>query len=164
MTAVLDIEGLSPTFQQDLLASQRAVAALAAHLVLQGHHITVPEVQVAENPKDWASHLDNGDIIITRNGQDYRVEVKWVNTPFIDKDSFPYSRPIVDVAATFERKQPKPRYYFMLNPNLTHYAWLDVLKTQRLWAWVPKKERGGRERVFIVCPKGVWSWGRLLSV
>lgn len=114
-------------------------------------------VSKAPTASDWEKHSDGGDLFVRMAPIDdwLRTEVKHRQLDFTDRDSFKYPDMMVCSKHSFDRADPKPYAYVMLNKAMTHAA---IISTESLEFWTVKeygdKNFGnGYKQLKYMCPK-----------
>jgi hypothetical protein len=142
-----DLDDSDPTFVSDLRDSQAAVWRVARWLSGRGNNVTVRPVRVRPTTADIQDYGDSGDLEIIQ-----RLEVKQRALAFTSAADYPFSTVIVDVAHTWDRAQPKPVAYVILN-NAGTVAAVVHARTFPRWRKVTKHDQAkGRDRTFYECP------------
>jgi len=123
-------------FLNHLKESVTGVNVVARWLEGRGHNVRVaPQSTLSGEHKDWKENADDGDIFIIK---EFRVEAKRLGYDFTSLNDWPHGdKFIVCAKHSFDRADPKPRFYVYLNRAMTHLAVLET-KTYSDW-WVERK-------------------------
>jgi hypothetical protein len=143
-----------PTFVADLLESADYVWIVAKWMSQLGYDVRIPATKIRPSATEMAKYADNGDLFITKNGAEKRIEVKRrPDLHFQEPKDFPYPTIIVDAAHCFDNAVPKPDTYVILNSKATHAITISVASTRNLWQLTQKYDRfKKRNRLFYECP------------
>ncbi|KPK74265.1 MAG: hypothetical protein AMJ84_00320 [Acidithiobacillales bacterium SM23_46] len=147
-------------FLERLDASQTAVWWVAHYLWQRGHTVKLPPYERAPTYEERGGYSDNGDLYVDA-GDDagwHRCEVKRLGYPFTCRKDWPHKTYMVCSTSSFDRATEKPDWYFHLNPDMTHFGFVDVGKTVDQWQKQTAKDSnfGGLEQeVYVVNPDRV---------
>ena len=90
-------------FKEVLLKSQESVYLMRDLFISKGFEVYVPELVIAlYNPGAFSIYADQGDMFVTKNGVETKLEIKHINTDFTD--NFPYSKIIVNFLSNLVAK------------------------------------------------------------
>lgn len=103
-----------------LRRSSDAVWVVARYLHNKGVKVTIPPVHVAPTVKQYNSYIDEGDIIIHRDGTQQVIEVKHQSWEWTSHKDIPWKNIIVCAKKSFDRHTNKPAAYFLVNKQMTH--------------------------------------------
>lgn len=138
---------IDPTFVEDLKKSRIAVDVVAKWLSEKGYPVIVRPTFIRPDPSQMHQYSDNGDLEIIQ-----RVEVKRRSFDFTCKQDFLYNTVIVDSVHAYDRANPKPYAYVILNNDMT-YAFVVECKTYPRWERITHMEKArNRERTVYLCP------------
>jgi len=161
-----DLDVIDPTFVDDLRASDPARWLVARWIVSNGHTVIVPPIRIrpfAAVRGDYADRfdlliLDSPDRLIKLDAVGvYGVEVKHrTSLDFSGRGDFPFGSIIVDHAAAYDHKSPKPFAYVILSASLRHAA-IVPCSTFPEWTREPLPARG-RVRDHYFCPLDLVDW------
>jgi len=153
-------------FQKELIDSKPSVIAVATWLRERGYRVTVPEISVTPTADQWRQHSDDGDLTFTTpNGDRFLGEVKHLKRHF-GIDNWPKvvgPHYLVDNVSTFDRKDPKPNYYFHVNQDYTCIAVLNVAKTWGSW-YKHDFKHGNSTRAEHACYCARWTSAKFFLV
>ena len=128
-------------FINSLRGSKPAVRMMAGYFAERGHDVEEPATSESPRREDWAKQVDRGDLFV--NGQ--RVEVKhWPERTFTCARDFPFKRLMICNKLSWNRADPKPVAYYIVNAPMTHAA-IVLPKTRPHWelkTWVDKRYVG----------------------
>ena len=107
-------------FKEVLLKSQEAVYFMRDFFLSKGFEVYVPDLVIAPyNVGAFSKYSDQGDMFITKDGVEFKLEIKHINTDFTNE--WPYKDIIVNSYAGYQSKHIKPDVHILLNKNKTHY-------------------------------------------
>ena len=142
-----------PDFLDDLHKSGEAVDSVKNWLLGKGYPVIVMPVFERPEASRMTEFSDNGDLAIIS-----RVEVKRrLKRSFTSKDDFndkiQKGTIIVDSCHVYDQAHPKPRFYIILNHDMTTGCFIDVTKTIGTWERTSRfDQKKGRLRHFYTCP------------
>lgn len=147
----MSLDGTGSTdraFLADLAASAGSVEVVARWLSEQGYPVLLRPTFVRPERAQWAEYADDGDLEIMQ-----RIEVKQRKSlTFTSKEDFPYPTVIVDDAADYERKRPRPYMYVITNTTLDR-ALVVYCRMEKQWKKEKHYDRNlGRDCLFLECP------------
>jgi hypothetical protein len=123
MTNTSEYESTHSNFQQQLKDSQTSVDVMELWFTSRGDQVYKPDHTVAPTRAEWNEHSDDGDLYV--NGE--RIEVRHlVGTEFTNENDWPHQCFYVESVHAFDQKEPRPRWYYHLNPLMTHAAVTDI--------------------------------------
>lgn len=125
-------------FKEQLASSYQTVYSVAHWLTGKGYAVTLPPHSMAERPEDWEQHADSGDLHLH-----LRLEVKRRQIAFTGQEDFPFPDIMVSAKDAYDRADPKPFTYYMVNKAGTHMA---VVRESTKPHWVVKRVKDGRRR------------------
>jgi len=130
------LDDIDPGFVARLLESERDKWVVARWLGdTFKQHVTVRALRVRPTSADRAEYADQGDLEIVQT-----VEVKHDRTRmFTGAADYPFADVLVDNVNTYDRKQPKPYAYVILNADATYAA--VVKPAQSFAAWTRRDIR-----------------------
>lgn len=145
-------------FSRLLRGSIPSVNLVGEFLKGKGFQVTVPGIKEITKFEDWKKNADNGDILTDRG----IFEVKHRTVQFTGKNDWPFGPlMIVDEVKKWHRKDPKPRGYFIVSEDLSHYAFLDAKKTRDQWTEGTRRDRNWKgDRLFFFCHVDLFTWGK----
>lgn len=120
-----------PQFQKALRDSEPAVWQMARWLVGKGYAVAMPPTKIAPAADQWQQYADNGDIYLLRA----RMEVKKYDIDFTSAKDWPYPDFFVVGRDAFDRAEPKPYAFYIVNRAFTHVA-LVLTHTAPFWTVV----------------------------
>ena len=121
------IDTYHESFKKRWHKSHKAVEKVAAWLVYKGIETTILPQHLTPDAASRMDYVDNGDIEIVLEGRKKIVEVKGRDLKY-KNGIFPFEIVNICNAPSFDRANPKPSYYFMLDSSLEIAAILDVDK------------------------------------
>jgi hypothetical protein len=121
-------------FLKRLDGSRVAVFRVGEWLHRKGFTVTIPSISYAPDASQHMDHVDEGDIFITKNGQEKvgRVEVKHIDTDFDCRGNWPYKVMFVSNKDAVDRADPEPFFYIIVNKEMTHGG-IIYFKTKDQW-------------------------------
>ena len=148
-------------FLRELEASQAAVRAMAMHFVCSGYKVQMPPLQKAPRHEEWGSFSDHGDLIVN----DQRIEVKALTADFTCQADWPFGTYfIVDGKQSYDRKDPRPFRYYIVNKAMTHAAMIEVPQTWDQWYVELRADRiQGVNKEYYLCPVEMVRWIKIKS-
>jgi len=115
-----DLERDDPTFVDDLHKSHPAVVRVGEWLSAKGYIVQVPTPEARDKIEDRHNFSDGGDIFIDVANFVRIIEVKQRrNIDFTGLADYPYPTIFIDSVSKYDRKNPKPWLYFIVNRGLT---------------------------------------------
>lgn len=155
MTGTLDgYERDDPHFERDLEESHVAVWKVARWFSGRGYDIKIPATKVRPTVEEMSEYADDGDLWVSNGETEGWVGVKRRTFDFTTRESYPYPTVFVENVHIWERADPKPIGYIILNTTRTHAA-IVLAETFQLWVEVTRRDRQrGRDRTLYECPKG----------
>jgi hypothetical protein len=138
-----------PTFAEDLLKSQKSVWAVARWLQERFHlPVSLRPINIRPKIEDMLDYVDQGDIEVIR-----RIEVKHRNVDFTHAGDYPYRTVSVTTAPSFDRANPKPTAYIIVNRAMTHCIIINVAATRKDWVLERKHWKAKmRDQHLYMCP------------
>ena len=121
------IDTYHESFKKRWHESHKAVEKVAAWLVYKGIETKILPQHLTPDASSRMDYVDNGDIEIVLGGQRKIIEVKGRGLKY-KNGIFPFEMVFICNAPSFDRADPKPSYYFMLDSSLEIAAILDVDK------------------------------------
>lgn len=115
-------------FQERLEKSHRAVWRVAYWFWRKGREVSIP--------KKFLDGPDQGDLFV--NGD--RVEVKHKDVAFTDAADFPFNDVLLGEVNSFDRADPKPVSYILVNRDLTHCL-IVLCKDSQTWTTRTVRDR-----------------------
>jgi len=100
--------------------SNAAVWRVAMYLHSKKMTVTVPALHIAGSKSQYRDFIDEGDIIVHRNGKKDIIEVKHQSWDWTSHEDIPYRSIIVCAKKSYDRHEVKPAAYFLVNTQLTH--------------------------------------------
>lgn len=144
-------------FKSELAQSHETVYSVAHWLTGKGYSVTLPPRSVADKAGDWKDHADSGDLQLH-----LRLEVKRRQIDFTCAADFPYDDIMVVEKKAYDRANPKPFTYYLMNRAGTHAA---VVRTATADRWklrrVKDRRRTNYEQDVYHCPKELVSFQKL---
>jgi len=140
-------------FIDALVLSQTPVKVAANWLRELGYYVRMPEMKIAPTRENNFKYRDSGDLWLSINGVQMRVEVKHrKNLNFTCCEDYPFETIFIDEQYTIQ-KPGKLWAYMILNKDMT-YAAVVLSETSRHWVVEEKEDpRQDRPCKFCVCPK-----------
>lgn len=159
------LEKNDPHFVADLQNSREALWRAARWLGDHGgFEVIVPALKIRPSADAASQFSDDGDLFICGKGRDReRIEVKRRGFAFTGCGDYPFSSVIVDAAHIWDKADPKPFAYLILNQPMTVCA---VVKGETFHQWkaVRRMDRyKNREREFYEAPLSCVSFHRLIA-
>jgi hypothetical protein len=131
----MDVPENHQLFLQHLRDSEKARWLVALWLVNRGHAVEIQPMREAPTPAEWREYADLGDLHITM-----RVETKQLSREFTCRADWPFGEDfIVCGKNSFDRAQPKPYAYVILNRAGTHAAFV-LASGWRKWRAEKRKD------------------------
>lgn len=141
-------------YKSKLLKSNDAVWSVARYLHSFKHTITIPALHIADSLDQYKEHVDEGDIILHRNGNKEKIEVKHQSWNWTSHNDIPWNSIIVCAKKSYDRHKEKPSAYFLVNQQLSHAL---VVSTQTYHSWVVKdihdKQKDWVQTMYMIDPK-----------
>lgn len=161
----LALEKNDPHFVADLRNSREALWRAARWLGDHGgFEVIIPALKIRPSIEDASRFSDDGDLFVSGKGRDReRIEVKRRGFTFTDRSDYPFPTVIVDAAHIWDKADPKPFAYLILNQPMTTCA---VVKGETFpdWKAVRRMDRHkNREREFYEAPLSCVSFHRLIA-
>jgi hypothetical protein len=130
-------------FESRFRASRNAEMAVALYLLNLGHSVTLPKRQMAKTFAERKGYADKGDVYASGK----RIEVKHKRHDF-EFEAWPFE-------TAFDAADPRPDYYYLVNPSMTVAALIDVQTTFPDWKVhrIEDKQRGYDYEVYAVEPE-----------
>lgn len=142
--------------------SQKGVRYVAEKLCEEGHNVFIGCQELAENLEEANDFVDDGDIFILTDPEDLRIEVKWLeSTEFTSKEDYPYFEFMICETRSFDKADPKPDAYIILEKFRRAIAIVDVKFTEKHWYWKHKVDKSRREdgpRPYYFCTLDHVKW------
>jgi hypothetical protein len=119
---------------------------------------------VAETAEDWKKHSDSGDlwVRVDTDSPEMRFEVKHIVSAgeFTNAEDWPWPKMFVCSKHSFDRADPKPSTFFLVNRNLTHAASIQVERTREHWSEfeMTDSHRDRKETVYAMSPTQALYW------
>ena len=138
------------SFIQRFNGSSRAESAVGIYLLLQGNTVRINPKTLRKDWKDRFKHNDKGDLIVNN----HRVEVKGLSLEF-EMNQWPFRNALICSKFSFDRAEPRPDYYFLVNKSLTVAAIVDVKKTMNQWGVINQRDpaRGETYEAYVMNPE-----------
>ena len=135
------------SFIERFNGSSRAENAVGIYLLLQGNTVRIHPKKLRTKWEDRYKFNDKGDITVNN----HRVEVKGRSSEF-EMGKWPFKNALICSKFSFDRAEPKPDYYFLVNKSLTVAAIVDVKKTMNQWAVVNQTDptRGETYEAYVM--------------
>lgn len=145
--------------------SQKGVRTVADWLCDEGYNVSIGYQELAENLEEAEDFVDDGDILILTDSKDFRVEVKWLEaTAFTGLEDYPWFEFMICETRSFNKCNPKPDYYIILEKFERAISIIDVKATKKYWYW-KRKVDGSRiedgKRPYYYCALKYVKWYRL---
>jgi len=142
-------------FLKRLDESRAAVFRVSEWMHRKGFTVTIPSISYAPDAGQHMDHVDEGDIFITKNGQEKvgRVEVKHIDTDFDCRGNWPYKVMFIASKISVDRADPEPLFYIIVNRAMTHGGMIS-LSTKDKWIidTGPRKNTGNVETSYAIDP------------
>lgn len=137
-------------FDARFRASRNAELTVALYLLNIGHEVRLPKRRLSPNFAERAKYYDDGDIYASGK----RIEVKHLKHDF-EFQSWPFADAAICAKRSFDRANPKPDYYYLVNASMTVAALIDVATTRPDWLVkrIPDRARGYDYDVYAVTPE-----------
>jgi hypothetical protein len=136
-------------FRQHLEDSKFGVQVIADWFTMNGYAVRLPPVRVCKNHAEWKAFADDGDLFI-----ESRIEVKHLGVDFTCREDWPFGEKFIVCAKhSWDRAQPKPQAYYVLNKQASHLA---IVLGRTSNEWFVEERRDSRyddvEQSFYFCP------------
>lgn len=137
-------------FESRFRASRNAEMVVALHLLNGGNTVQLPKRKLTPSFADRAKFYDSGDIYA--NGK--RIEVKHLKHDF-EFEAWPFPDAAICAKKSYDRADPKPAFYCLVNQSMTVMALIDVKTTHPDWfvKRIPDRARGYDYEVYAVKPE-----------
>jgi len=122
-------------YKRNLKKSNDAVWAVARYIHEFTYTVTVPALRIAKDLSEYKQFTDDGDIILHRNGNEEKIEVKHQSWNWTEHKDIPWKQIIVCAKKSYDRHNVKPSAYFLVNKQLTHSL---VIPTKTYHTWTVK--------------------------
>jgi hypothetical protein len=133
METAREVEERDPTFVNDLEASEPSREKAARWLMKAGHTVKVKPLQIRPDVEQRWEYSDDGDIRITDNGGNLKVEAKHrPDITFHSKQDFPFPTVIVNKRYLHD-KGDTPFMYFIFSADLEGCFLVYVEPTREHW-------------------------------
>jgi hypothetical protein len=119
-------------YVKNLSKSSGAVWRVAMYLHQFKYTVTIPALHIAKNQSEYRSKIDEGDIILHRDGNEEKIEVKHQSWDWTSHKDIPWKSIIVCAKKSYDRHEDKPSAYFLVNTQLTHSILIPT-STYNLW-------------------------------
>lgn len=123
-------------FLKFLDESRPAVMFVAQWFNKLGYTIGLPPTTKAKTYEEWEEHADSGDLIINM-----RLEVKQLSADFTGREDWPFKDFIVCAKHSFDRADPKPYMYVIVNKAMTHAG---IVMGSHSGNWTVEERADGR--------------------
>ena len=130
-----------------------AVFAVAQWLHSQGFTVTISAPNLRPRDSDYRQYQDRGDIIIQKDGETSRIEVKWRDLDFTCAEDWPYKEgAFVCSVKSYSGKEDDVAAWISVSRDL-NYIMITKTKDRKFWIKTERYERP-RERTedFWLCP------------
>ncbi len=107
-------------YVKNLSKSSGAVWRVAMYLHRFKYTVTIPALHIAKDLSEYKSKIDDGDIILHRDGNQEKIEVKHQSWDWTNHTDIPWNTIIVCAKKSYDRHNQKPSAYFLVNTQLTH--------------------------------------------
>lgn len=135
-------------FTDQLASSYQTVYSVAHWLTGKGYSVTMPKRAVAASAKDASTYVDEGDLFLH-----LRLEVKRRKLDFTCKEDFPFPDIMVCSRNSYDRADPKPFTYYMVNKAGSHAA---IVRSSTSKNWTIQTTKDGRrvnyQQEIYYCP------------
>jgi hypothetical protein len=139
-------------FLQRLDNSRASIFLVAEWLHKRGYSVSIPAIRYAPKASEQLDYVDEGDIIIERDGVKSLVEVKHIQKHFTCREDWPFPRVYMANLAASERFAGKTVSYFIVNNDMTH---MGIIYNHTKEHWYPHKTNAtntGNVEIFMSCP------------
>jgi hypothetical protein len=138
------------SFIQRFNGSSRAENAVGIYLLLQGNTVRINPKKLRAKWEDRYKFKDRGDLIVNN----HRVEVKGLSLEF-EMNQWPFPKTLICSKFSFDRAEPRPDYYFLVNKAMTVAAIVDVKNTMHKWFVINQRDpaRGEVYEAYAMDPK-----------
>lgn len=145
------------SFIQRFRESHKAEKVVAVYLLLQGNSVKINQKVLRPDWSQRYQYSDSGDLIVNNK----RVEVKGLSVDF-EIRAYPYKDILICSKFGFDKAEPRPDYYFLLNKAMTVAAIVDVEKTMKHWFVTSVTDRKRNEHYDCYCmPLSFVQWREL---
>lgn len=133
--------------------SQDAVWAVARYLHSFTYTVTIPALHIAESPDQYNDYVDEGDIILHRDGNKDIVEVKHQSWEWTSHKDIPWKEIIVCAKKAYDRHTNKPAVYFLVNKQLSHALTIPT-ETYNTWSVkdIHDKQKDWIQTMYMINP------------
>lgn len=139
-----------------LEGSAASVWRVAYWLWGKGYEVRIMPVSKAPTAADWKQHSDSGDLFVRMAPIDdwMRTEVKHRQLNFTNREDFKMPDMFVCSKHSYDRANPKPYAYVVLNKAMTHAA---IIATETCDHWTTREVadsnfKNGYRQVKYCCP------------
>src|SRR5262245_3268698 len=137
-------DGDHEQFKERLARSEKAVGMVGRWFRSHGHWVQYPPRSVARTYQERHDHIDCGDLFVRRQISEpwLKMDVKQYGKDFTCREDWPYpggaqGHLLICSTASFDRADPKPYAYYILNTSGTHAAIVNVGETREHWYIIP---------------------------
>jgi hypothetical protein len=140
-------------YTNQLSKSMAAVWRVAIYLHSFKYTVTVPALHIAKDKSEYKDKVDQGDIILHRDGKNEIVEVKHQSWGWTSHEDIPWDSIIVCAKRSYDRHKEKPSAYFLVNTQLSH-AILVPTSTYNSWSVkdIHDKKKDWVQTMYMITP------------
>lgn len=121
-------------FQKSLIKSHNAVVLVAEWFKANGYEVNIEPLRVSPTFEERQEYSDQGDLYVKMDGQWERIEVKNPKCDFTHLGNFPFrNRLFICQTRAWDRAEPKPHRFYIVNRARTHAAVVDPIATRAQW-------------------------------
>ena len=141
-------------YMKNLGKSSNAVWRVAMYLHSLKHKVTIPPLHIADSKNQYMDFVDEGDLILHRDGKEEIIEVKHQSWDWTTHDDIPWNSLIVCAKKSYDRHKVKPSAYFLVNTQLTHAIVIPTSMFEHWWvADVHDKKKDWVQTMYKTDPK-----------
>ena len=141
-------------YMKNLGKSSNAVWRVAMYIHSLKHKVTIPPLHIADSKNQYMDFVDEGDLILHRDGKEEIIEVKHQSWDWATHDDIPWKSLIVCAKKSYDRHEVKPSAYFLVNTQLTHALVIPTSMYEHWWTEdVHDKKKDWVQRMYKTDPK-----------
>lgn len=141
-------------YKKNLEKSSLAVWRVAMYLHSFKYTVTIPALHVAQDQSQYKSFIDDGDIILHRDGNKEKIEVKHQSWNWTSHKDIPWESIIVCAKRSYDRHKEKPSAYFLVNQQMSHAILIPSSTYDQWWVEVVHdKKKDWRQTMYKTKPE-----------